>query len=381
MGSTDWLSLGRHRPGQPVRLVRGHQAVAALQPAVEGLSRRTGQTGSMDWLGDFLLSPDSIKKIPYMLLMGRAAWNSMPLEAIAARDLDAALLIYEYRYAGLQTGIFATDDTNGSRTVIAPSDERIAAAHLAATELMRLGAAMAFISVDGGGDESIQDGPLTTSGIQVTSRSRAVPAHLPLASTLEETLGTLGTRTRRNLRYYRRRAEREIGAAFVPRVRISREEFLALNTACTHPLTPASALWRHRLLQRSAENSSTVFAGLRSNDGSWLSLIWGHRHNGLTKIEWQMNRAGLARHSISTVMRSFLLEHEIGTGATQLRFIGGTPHSIQSALADSVATDILAVRSNSLRAKILDRFARRLLPESNFLRSALSGQDLFEAAQ
>ena len=41
-----------------------------------------------------------------------------------AEQLCGAVLLYEYRVAGLATGVFATDDMIGVRTVIAPAEIR-----------------------------------------------------------------------------------------------------------------------------------------------------------------------------------------------------------------------------------------------------------------
>src|SRR5579859_902804 len=65
-------------------------------------------------------------------------------------------------------------------------------------------------------------------------RERTTPDYLELKETFDETLAKIGTRTRRNMRYYRKRAEVELGCVFLPEVRIGRQEFLDFNRECMY---------------------------------------------------------------------------------------------------------------------------------------------------
>jgi hypothetical protein len=182
----------------------------------------------------------------------------------------------------------------------------------------------------------------------------------------------LGKRTRRNLRYYRRRAEADLGATFIPSMAVSREQFIKMNRASTNPAPQADAAWRYDCL---GDLPGSMFAGVRARDGRWLSVVGGRRHEGVTEIEWQMNRAGLPRHSLSTVMRSYLMEHEAALGTTTMMFRGGTSHSMRNALIDSHVLDILVVRRSRL-AWLVRQLAARLFPESNFLGKVLRDKGL-----
>ena len=369
LGSKSWMTTGR--PALPSRatVVRGREAVTALQPALSAFSRRTGQAGAMDWLDHLLLSPTSLKKDPHVVLFCRNAGAS---DRIDADSLLGATLIYEYRFAGMPTGIFATDDINGTRTVLAPAPSRLEVAQHAIAQLMVRKAAIVFASVDE--DAALAQEPPVLPGVALARRTRWIPTTLALGDTVDATLAPLGTRTRRNLRYYRRRAAAELGAQFVPQAQPSREEFLALNCASTHPLSQDDAIWRYELFDRSRQRGATLYAGMRSADGEWFSLIWGQRRDNALEIEWQINRADISHHSFSIAMRAFLLEHEVMMGTKQLRFIGGTQHSIRAASANRPVTDILAVRSGSVRSWALRRYAQRLLPDANFLRGALEDE-------
>ena len=172
-----------------VQLLRGRVAVAALRPLLVELSSRTGQAGAMDALDFFLGSPTALEKIPYLLLVGLQ--EGVRPETARADDLDGAVLIYEYKVAGSGTGVFATDDVTGVRTVIAPEDIRTEVAELACRRLLELGAAMALVSFEG---ETLADRrPAQWSGTpcRMATRQRMVPTYLPLAGTLDATLATL----------------------------------------------------------------------------------------------------------------------------------------------------------------------------------------------
>jgi hypothetical protein len=354
-----------------IGIVRGREAVTAMQPMLVELSRRTGQSGAMDWLSYFVSSPDSLEKIPYLLLVGYGPEGSLDVNSVTAAEVLGAVLIYEYRFGRMGTKVFSTDDTEGIRTVIAPNEFRIKVADIALRRLMRLGAVTAMISVDGGTES--RRGPLSNeySPFKFAMRTRTLPHHLMLEGTYDDTLGTMGQHTRRNFRYYRRRAEKELGATFIPQVEMDREEFLEMNRRSTNPIEKAVAEWRYSLRERTVVPENIVFVGLRGLDGQWLSLVGGRRHGQTTEIDWQINVAGLPKYSLCTVMRSFLLEHEISRGTKKLVYQGGTPHSMRFSFMTAESTDLLAVRRLSARAWALAKFSRWIFPEKNFLGAAL----------
>jgi hypothetical protein len=78
---------------------------------------------------------------------------------------------------------------------------------------------------------------------------------------------------------------------------------------------------RHRLLRA---NSDFFSMGIRLPGGPWLSLLSGWRLNGVTYVDLQMNDMQYKKESLSAVMRSFMLEHEIGRGQQMINFVGGS---------------------------------------------------------
>jgi len=363
------------RPGRPaaaVHVLRGRDAVAARSGMLDELCRRTGQAGAMHSLEFLLSAPAALEKIPTLVLAATDG-GAMPARA-RADDAAGAVLLYEYRMARVGTKVFATDDTTGLRTVIAPAGLRLRVAEAACEALLERGALAAMISFAGsaGADAPDEPGCAWARACRMAQRSRCVPWYLPLAETHEATLASLGRHTRRNLRYYRRRVESEMGAEFVPSVAMGREEFLAINRASTNPVPDATAKWRYDAIERMP---GVLFAGVRARNGRWLSLIGGRRHLGVSEIDWQINLAGLPRCSLSTMMRSYLLEHEVKLGTKRLAFSGGTPHSMRHSFACMDVADVIAVQE-SAAAWMLRRAARWVFPEKNFLGQALRDPEL-----
>jgi hypothetical protein len=350
----------------------GRAAVSAKMGMLKDLAQRTGQAAEMHWLDYHLNTPTALKKIPALVLVGLD--GGVDTAEAGADDLIGAVLLYEYGIAGRGSGVFATDDTNGEHTVIAPRHIRVQVAEAACQALVQMGALTVMVTVEGRDEE--RTAPWVhnalTAGCEMARRSRLVPRHLPLGETHEATLASLGRHTRRNLRYYRRRLESELGAVFVPEVAMERAEFLAINRASMNPAPESLAAWRYDSTQRWP---GAMFAGVKARDGRWLSLIGGRRHMDKTEIDWQMNLAGLARYSLSTAMRSYVLQHEVERGTTRLEFMGGTPHSIRHSFACLDAVDVIAV-SRSPASWMLRRLARWIFPENNFLGHVLRDPDL-----
>jgi hypothetical protein len=364
---TSKLSAVRPR----VQLLRGRAAISAKAEMLEELCRQTGQTGAMHWLEFKMGTPTAAKKIPTLLLIGLNA-NVTPEEA-TADDVLGAVMLYEYKLAGRGLRLFATDDMTGLGTVIAPAPMRTQVAEAACAELVELGALAVLITVAPGTGcaqpEYLRERP--AAAFKIARQVRSVPLGLPLEKTFEETLATLGKHTRRNLRYYRRRVENNMGSEFVPRVEMSRRDFLKFNRASMNPTTDALAGWRYDSAQ---DGMGMMFAGMRARDGRWLSLIGGRRHRETIEIDWQMNLAGLTRYSLSTVMRSYVLEHESELGMKHMVFTGGTPHSMRHSFACVDAMDVVVVR-RSAAGGVLRRLARWVLP-GNFLMQILRDPEL-----
>ena len=349
--------------------VRGKQAILALRDDLQKLGARCGQTGAMDYIGHFLDSPDNTSKNPHLVLV------SSESERGSGETLVGAALLYEYRLSMFPCRIFATDDGTGSRTVIAPQDIRGEVAVTVCRFLMDRGARIVLLSYKGGASRSQADDLLADVLDDRRQRSwalqpREISTYLPLSRTIEGTLASLGKHTRRNLRHFLRKAESELGCKFFPDATVAMDlsEIFTANHSSTHPVDDLTIRWRWETLRKYA---GSFCAGVRAQDGSWLSLLGGRRHHGTTEVDWQMNRVDMDRYSLGTVMRSCLLQHEVELGTERLHFEGGTPHSMRHSLISEEASDIVVMRRRSVRVSLLRRFGSSILPEKNFLMQTL----------
>jgi hypothetical protein len=204
-------------------------------------------------------------------------------------------------------------------------------------------------------------------------RERETPDYLPLEQTFDGTLATIGTRTRRNMRYYRKRAEAELGCVFLPTVEIGRREFLDFNRECMYAVPAKVASWRYQSLQCL---ETPLFMGIKDGKGRWLSLLGGRRHNGGTEILWQMNRSGLSHYSLSIVMRSYFMEHEIAHGMTKLYMEGGTAHPMRFSFVSDKVTDLVVVRRSRL-GLVVPTLAHLFIKPDNELALMLLDKSLF----
>jgi hypothetical protein len=370
------LSIGReasHFKGDSPRffVLRGRGKILRLRTVLTDLCELCGQAGAMDYLEYFLTATENLKKTPYLVLM--ASRSNLEVSEMRAEDLRGAVLIYEYRLLGLGSNLFTTGDFNGSRAVIAPAALRRQVSAAVCRYLMERGAQIVLLSLEPGSQESCQtsfeDAMRGERKRWWTTRTRVAGATLALQDTLDATLATLGKHTRRNLRYYRRKAEADLDYSFVHDVKsmVTMTQLRELNRASTHPVAQP-VLDRRLSTLKSIEGFFCV--GLKQPDGRWISLLAGRRHHGVTEIDWQMNRGGLAKYSVGTVVRSYLIEYEVAIGTERLFFEGGTPHTMRYSFLSQNAMDIV-VMNRSVFVFLLRRCARWLRPERNFLLQTL----------
>lgn len=351
--------------------MRGRDRILALQPVLRDLAAMTGQPGEADDLAFFLLSPDALRKDP-VLVLSRAG----PGEP-SVRNLKDAALLFEYRVLGRGLRIFASEDATGRRTVFAAAHKRAVTAASAAAALLAEGAHLvhlAFQPKPDGLPQSADEHDEASvrrelpAAVHWSLTRRPIPLYLPLGPTFSSTLARIGQRTRSNLRYYRRRTEREIGCVYQPEVRIHLREFLSFNRTCMYAVPDALATWRFQALKSIRD---PLLAGIQDREGRWLALAGGRRRGPEVEIDWQMNRADRPQLSLSTVLRSCLIEAEIARGSQRLYIEGGTPQPIGRAFIRRPVAE-LTVKRDSTYVRLLTRFAGRLLPEKNYIGQLLT---------
>lgn len=352
---------------QNLLFLDSREAILALAPMLEALALRCGQAGAMHWLEYFLDRSVLGKRAPRLVLL--LAPEEGQHRGLRVEDVEAAALFFEYEALGLRTGIVATADAVGFSGVIAPADRRAEVSAVAARALIDRGATLVLATHDGSSRLPNKDALLRPRKLLLGTRLRKVPRMLALKDTLDATLAQMGKSTRFNLRYYRRRLEKQMRCEFVadaaPLLRTA--DLPAINAHCLNPVSPEEF---RRRVQSASSLRGSFLCGLRDGQGKWLSLIGGWRQKDTTVLYWQMNASGMEKHSIGTVMRSFFMESEIARGATQLLIYGGTPHTMRHAFAEDQVADLVldrgGVRSLALRGAARLLLASRLLGRGNF---------------
>ena len=140
-----------------------------------------------------------------------------------------------------------------------------------------------------------------------------------------------------------------------------------MNRDCMFAVPDHVAVWRLLTLRDLAE---PLLMGLRDRDGRLLSVLGARRFGRSTEILWQLNRAGLPHLSLSLVMRSYVLEHEIARGSERFYIEGGTPHPIRESFTKSSVTDLTVLRRSPV-AYVTRKLARHLTEDNNELAAML----------
>lgn len=361
----------------PVYIVRGERAILALQPLLIQFGDLCGQPGIMQDLPYFLQKPGLLKRVPYLYLVARRA-GVAPAE-LQPGDLIGSLLLLEYKVLKIGTRAYATNDRSGRGTLLAAPQDRLGVATRVCETVLASGGAIALLSflcksTDGPACDEPDFRPLSgrrEGSLQWAIQRRSLPAYLRMQPTYDGTLASLGHKTRSNMRYYRRRAEKELGCTLVPSVDASINELVRFNLDCMYPVDPATVRWRLQVLHALHDS---FLMGMKDGKGRWLSVLAGRRFGETSEILWQMNRGGYPSQSLGTVMRSYCMEQEINRGAKRLQVEGGTFHSMHHSFTHEEVVDLVVARAQSLN--LMRRLARYFVRKDNRLAEMLKNEDL-----
>jgi Acetyltransferase (GNAT) domain len=147
-------------------------------------------------------------------------------------------------------------------------------------------------------------------------------ARLTLPNNYEVFLKSLGSTTRRNFGYYRRRFD---AAGYRFEEHLSREELRsAASQLRTKSRRSAKRPALERLLQMLSAASRSWAAGLKDDQGQWISVTAGCYLGSQPVMLLQMNNdQEFERLSLSLVLRAYLIEDFIQKGASELVFWAG----------------------------------------------------------
>jgi hypothetical protein len=302
--------------GYTVDVLRGEERIRRYEPEIQELRQRVGLLQNPLLSLDFFLG--RVKLFP----------GNQPVVLLvrSPERLEAAVYLYEKRWLGLPTGYFRSfDHFTGESCVVGPEHSRLALLQVAFYRLFeRMQVRVAWATVGLNAAEPIIDSQQRRyrSRFEVSSHRRE--HRLLLAKSFEETLAGFGQHTRRNLRYYRRRAEKDLNAVFCSELSSAQGEqaLEQLSQSAFQPFPISLAEWRK--MDGLLRTQPGFFAiGLRSGE-QWLSYLVGMRSGDRTYVLMQLNHNGFSRYSLSTVLRSYFFEHEITRGQTEIKFVNGT---------------------------------------------------------
>jgi hypothetical protein len=272
------------------------------------------------------------------------------------QELEACVLFYEHCRFGIGLGLFRGGDYIGESLVVAPEALEVHYVHLATQALLKKWRVHGVsITMKAPSARCIElMGPASYFRRFIGSE---VQHKLPLASTYEGMLASLGPRTRRSLAGKRQQLEKSTNVQFVPELdpEQSLEVMLGLEAKSMPQRNSEFYHARYRLLRAKSEFFNM---GLRLPDGPWLSLVTGWRRNRVTYVDLQMNDMSYKKESLSAVMRAYLLEHEIAHKQELINFVGGSSLLLRRYCEPLEPCSDIFISKPCLRSKFFEVLAR-----------------------
>ena len=327
----------------------GIRSLREVEPAIDALRLRTGQAG------DPLCSLQRL--IPWCTMHG-----DLPAAMLLSRgaELCAVILLTLRRRRGLPVGFAVGGNLAGQGSIIADPADRIAMLETTARVLLRRGLAHTVrLSALIAGDSAPGRSP-PAKRVRGEWQFREVRLSLDLAGGVPAVMERLSYKMRRNLRYYRRRAQDKLGWVFVSDMapEQKRHAVAMLHAKGPYPM-PARQAWR--TVEALNRMPGHFAMGLHDPTGAWVSYVTGWRADGVTYVDWQLNCVENEAASVSTVMRAHLLEHEAERGSLSLVFVGMTAPFWAKACEPHVCADLVAVGRGPVGSLVL-RLTKWLSP-------------------
>jgi hypothetical protein len=293
------------------QVIIGNRQLHAHLAEILALRRRCGQEDDLTTEPEYFIAANAVanRKCAAVLIRGD-------------QELEACVFFYEHCRFGIGLGLFRGGDYMGESLVAGPEPLRLQYAHLATQALLKR-SRVHGVSITIKSSATACTGVMGPGSQFRRFRGTEVQHKLPLASTYEGMLASLGPRTRRSLAGKRQQLEKSANVQFIASLEPQQALEVMLDLEAKAMPQRANSFFhaRHRLLR----NRSEFFCmGLRMPDGPWLSLLSGWRLNGVTYVDLQMNDMHYKKESISAVMRAFMLEHEIGRKQELINFVGGS---------------------------------------------------------
>lgn len=184
---------------------------------------------------------------------------------------------------------------------------------------------------------------------------------LPLASTYEATLASLGKRTRRNIRLARKRAlASQIACSRLGNMNAPlRAELLALNAQTLPQPLPRRRVNRY---EHFIDSSGGAFRSvLREPEGTMLSYAAGIVRGNVAYLIYQLNHCGWASISPALLHRACLIEQFTQEGINELVFVHGCVGTLRHSCRPIYADEVWFMRQ-CLSARLLGGTMASMLP-------------------
>lgn len=288
------------------------------------------------------------------------------------QELKACVLFYEHTRYGIGLGLFRGGDYVGESLVVAPEALHVPYVHLAAQALLKQWRIHGVsITMKAPVDRCTEImGPASYFKRFIGSE---VQHKLPLASTYEGMLASMGPRTRRSLAGKRQQLEKSMNVQFIAALEPDQclQAMLELHGKSTPQRVTEFYQARYRLLRGKSEFFSM---GLRLTDGPWLSMVTGWRRNQVTYVDLQMNDMNYKKESLSAVMRAFLLEHEIDLKQELINFVAGSSLLLRRYCEPLEPCTDLFISKPGLRSQFFEMVASRVQSGSVYERLKAGGE-------
>jgi GNAT acetyltransferase-like protein len=319
-----------------VQVLRGPAAIVGVASEIAQLRERSG------------LADNPLLSLDFFLRRVRLFPGNRPVVLLvrSSERLEGAVYLYEKTFCALPTGYMrGFDHLSGESSVIANENDRALILERAIRGLfVQKNVIAAWATVCLGSAKPIWGRLEDVQSVSAEYNSVRRNYRLKLSDTFAGTLGRIGPRTRRNLRYYRKRAEKDIKVTFEPQLTTAQSDaaLQALSTRSFQPFAKSRSEWRS--MDRMLRTQRGYFAvALRAN-GEWISYLAGIRRGKRTYVFLQVNHNGFARYSLSTVLRSHLLEDEIRLGQGEINFVNGVCPLFQNCCETDVCVTFVVRR-------------------------------------
>jgi hypothetical protein len=287
-------------------IVVGLQRLRNIAPKLEAMRICLGMENDLSTDIDHLLSlNDRMSRRPVSVLF----YND-------DSTLAAAVLFFERCLYRLPTGVLRAGDHAGDGAVIAPPGLRSATLMNAIDILLkdwRFHSIFGAVSHTEGESRSSLQNPDMSDWVT----AREVRRRLRLANEYDETIDSVGRNMRRGIR--NKRTDIDWISEMSPDEAL--DAMLYLKEHCSHGRTRWEIFRRYDFLRKHPKDGFAL--GIRDKSGQWMSFITGWRSGGVTYVPWAMHDQRLAYHSLSTVIYSYLIEHEVALGQRFIEWVGG----------------------------------------------------------